>query len=88
MRTIFTCPQIAALVGIAPRTVRKWFDAGRLRGYRIPGTQDIRVPREHLIRFAEEHGFTNVLRKLEEEEKASKAEETENERHYTDRLED
>jgi len=28
-----------------------------LRGYRIPGSQDRRIPREHLLRFLKEHGM-------------------------------
>jgi PleD family two-component response regulator len=42
---------------VAPRTVSKWFDSGRLRGYRIPGSQDRRIPREYLIKFLKEHGM-------------------------------
>src|SRR5262249_61456765 len=41
-----------------PATVRKWFDSGRLRGYRIPGGQDRRIPRENLIRFLREHSMS------------------------------
>ncbi len=54
---IFTTGQIAQLLHVAPRTVGKWFDSGRLRGYRIPGSQDRRIPREHLIKFMKEWGF-------------------------------
>jgi DNA-binding response OmpR family regulator len=36
------------------------------RGYRIPGSQDRRIPREQLIRFLKEHGMP--LGELEEEE--------------------
>ena len=57
MRTIFTTGQVAKICKVAPRTVSKWFDSGRLRGYRIPGSQDRRIPREHLIRFLKEHGM-------------------------------
>jgi two-component system, OmpR family, response regulator RpaA len=65
MRTIFTTGQVAKICKVAPRTVSKWFDSGRLRGYRIPGSQDRRIPREHLIRFLKEHGMP--LGELEEE---------------------
>ncbi len=65
MRTIFTTGQIAKICKVAPRTVSKWFDSGRLRGYRIPGSQDRRIPREHLIRFLKEHGMP--LGELEDE---------------------
>ena len=57
MRTIFTTGQVAKICKVAPRTVSKWFDSGRLRGYRIPGSQDRRIPRDHLIRFLKEHGM-------------------------------
>ncbi|MBI5761268.1 MAG: helix-turn-helix domain-containing protein [Planctomycetales bacterium] len=57
MKTIFTTGQVARLCKVAPRTVTKWFDTGSLRGYRIPGSQDRRIPRENLIRFLKEHGM-------------------------------
>jgi excisionase family DNA binding protein len=65
MRKVFTTGQVAKICKVAPRTVSKWFDSGRLRGYRIPGSQDRRIPRENLIRFLKEHGMP--LGKLEEE---------------------
>ena len=64
-RKVFTTGQVAKICKVAPRTVSKWFDSGRLRGYRIPGSQDRRIPREHLIRFLKEHGMP--LGELEEE---------------------
>lgn len=65
MKKVFTTGQVAKICKVAPRTVSKWFDSGRLRGYRIPGSQDRRIPREHLIRFLKEHGMP--LGELEEE---------------------
>src|SRR5689334_23227332 len=55
MKKVFTTGQVAQICKVAPRTVVKWFDSGRLRGYRIPGHQDRRIPREHLLRFLNEH---------------------------------
>ena len=66
MKKVFTTGQVAKICKVAPRTVSKWFDCGRLRGYRIPGSQDRRIPREQLIRFLKEHGMP--LGELEEEE--------------------
>jgi excisionase family DNA binding protein len=43
---VFTTGQVAKICKVAPRTVSKWFDSGRLKGYRIPGSQDRRIPRE------------------------------------------
>ena len=65
MKKVFTTGQVAKICKVAPRTVSKWFDSGRLRGYRIPGSQDRRIPREHLIKFLKEHGMP--LGELEEE---------------------
>lgn len=56
-KTIFTTGEVAKICKVAPRVVSKWFDSGRLRGYRIPGSQDRRIPREHLIRFLKEYGM-------------------------------
>jgi two-component system response regulator RpaA len=63
-RDVFTTGEIAKLCRVAPRTVAKWFDSGRLKGYRIPGSQDRRVPVENLVRFMKENGMP--LRELEE----------------------
>ena len=65
MKKVFTTGQVAKICKVAPRTVSKWFDSGRLRGYRIPGSQDRRIPREHLVRFLKEHGMP--LAELEDE---------------------
>lgn len=62
---VFTTGQVAKICKVAPRTVNKWFDSGRLKGYRIPGSQDRRIPREYLIKFLKEHGMP--LGDLEEE---------------------
>ena len=65
MKKVFTTGQVAKICKVAPRTVSKWFDSGRLRGYRIPGSQDRRIPREQLIKFLKEHGMP--LGELEDE---------------------
>lgn len=65
MKKVFTTGQVAKICQVAPRTVSKWFDSGRLRGYRIPGSQDRRIPREALIRFLRENGMP--MGNLEEE---------------------
>lgn len=65
MKKVFTTGQVAKICKVAPRTVSKWFDSGRLRGYRIPGSQDRRIPRDNLIRFLKEHAMP--LAELEDE---------------------
>jgi len=62
---VLTTGQVAKICKVAPRTVSKWFDSGKLRGYRIPGSQDRRIPREYLIKFLKEHGMP--LGELEDE---------------------
>jgi DNA-binding transcriptional MerR regulator len=52
-----TIGQCAKLCNIAPRTVSKWFDAGLLKGFRVPNSTHRRVPQEHLLKFMMEHGM-------------------------------
>ena len=66
-KDIFTTGQVAKMVGVAPRTVVRFVDSGELRGFRIPGSQDRRIPRDNLIRFLKEHDIP--LGKLEDEGK-------------------
>ena len=57
MKKVFTTGQVAKICKVAPRTVSKWFDSGRLRGYRIPGSQDRRIPRVQLVLFMKDNGI-------------------------------
>lgn len=57
MKEVFTTGQIARICKVASRTVTKWFDSGKLKGYRIPGSQDRRIPREDLLLFLKDHGM-------------------------------
>jgi len=56
-RTVLTTGQVADICHVAPRTVSKWFDAGQLGGYRIPGSRDRRIPAEQLLAFMQAHGI-------------------------------
>ncbi|MCH7597391.1 MAG: response regulator [Planctomycetes bacterium] len=56
-KTVLTTGEVAKICSVAPRTVSKWFDAGHLRGYRIPGSKDRRIPVDQLIRFMRAHGI-------------------------------
>jgi len=58
---IYTTGQAAKICHVAPRTISKWFDNGRLKGYRIPGSQDRRIPQKNLIKFLIEHGFPQEM---------------------------
>ena len=56
-KDVLTTGQVARICRVAPRTVSKWFDAGQLQGYRIPGSKDRRIPVQHLIRFMKAYGM-------------------------------
>jgi hypothetical protein len=53
----FTTGEVGVICDVAPRTVLKWFDSGKLKGYRIPCSKDRRIPREQLREFLIEQGF-------------------------------
>jgi len=63
-KDVFTTGEIARICRVVPRTVSKWIDAGHLKGYRLPGSNDRRVLVEDLIRFLKERGMP--LRGLED----------------------
>jgi excisionase family DNA binding protein len=50
-KNVLTTGDVAKICNVAPRTVSKWFDSGQLKGYRIPGSKDRRIPVNELIRF-------------------------------------
>jgi excisionase family DNA binding protein len=56
-KEILTTGEVARICRVAPRTVSKWVDTGQLRGYRIPGSRDRRIPLQQLIRFMKAHGM-------------------------------
>lgn len=56
-RSVYTTGMISKLCNVAPRTVSKWIDSGRLKGYRIPGSNDRRVPVDVLVEFFKAHGM-------------------------------
>lgn len=54
---VYTTGQIAKMCKVAPRTVTKWCDSGRLKCYRIPLSEDRRIQEEHLIEFLKAHNM-------------------------------
>ena len=63
--TVFTTGEVAELCQVAARTVGKWFDAGKLKGYRIPGSCERRIPRDELLQFLKDYGITHALEALQ-----------------------
>lgn len=64
-KQVLTTGEVARICHVAPRTVSKWFDSGQLRGYRIPGSRDRRIPADQLKDFMRVHGIP--LGELEDE---------------------
>jgi excisionase family DNA binding protein len=56
-KNVLTTGDVAKICNVAPRTVSKWFDTGQLRGYRIPGSKDRRIPIDQLMKFMRAHGM-------------------------------
>jgi two-component system response regulator RpaA len=56
-KNVLTTGDVAKICNVAPRTVSKWFDNGQLKGYRIPGSKDRRIPVSELIRFMKVHNM-------------------------------
>lgn len=56
-KDVLTTGEVAKICNVAPRTVSKWFDSGQLKGYRIPGSKDRRIPLNNLLQFMKVHGI-------------------------------
>ncbi len=49
--------EAAKLLGVCHMTVIRRFDAGDLRGYKVPGSRFRRIPKKDLVDFAARHGM-------------------------------
>jgi excisionase family DNA binding protein len=54
-RNVLTTGEVATVCNVASRTVSKWFDSKLLKGYRIPGSKDRRIPIPELVRFMKKY---------------------------------
>lgn len=50
-KKIFTTGEAAEVCKVSQQTIIRCFDAGRLGGFRVPGSKFRRIPRAELIRF-------------------------------------
>ncbi|MBL8761221.1 MAG: response regulator [Phycisphaerae bacterium] len=50
-KKIFTTGEAALVCKVSQQTIIRCFDAGRLDGFRVPGSKFRRIPREELLRF-------------------------------------
>lgn len=57
---------VAKLLHVAPRTVSKWIDSGRLKGHRLPGSEHRRVHRADLDAFIKEYSLQPIVKPSEE----------------------
>jgi excisionase family DNA binding protein len=54
--------EVSQLLNVAPRTVTKWFDAGLLKGYRLPGEHgERRIYRVSFDEFVKEHNIPQPI---------------------------
>ncbi|MCK4959330.1 MAG: response regulator [Planctomycetes bacterium] len=51
MKDLFTTGEAADICNVSQQTIIRCFDAGRLEGFRIPGSKFRRIPRESLVKF-------------------------------------
>ena len=54
-KDVFTTGDVARLCRVTIRTVIKWYDQGRLDGYRLPGSRERRFTRNSVERFMRAH---------------------------------
>ena len=55
MKEVFTTGEAADVCQVSQQTIIRCFDAGRIRGFRVPGSRFRRIPRDALIQFMREN---------------------------------
>jgi len=55
MKDLFTTGEAADVCKISQQTIIRCFDAGRLEGFRVPGSRFRRIPRQSLVKFMKEN---------------------------------
>jgi len=55
MKDLYTTGEAAEICKISQQTIIRCFDAGRLDGFRVPGSKFRRIPRQSLIKFMKEN---------------------------------
>jgi excisionase family DNA binding protein len=50
-KNVFTTGEAAEVCKVSQQTIIRCFDAGRVHGFRVPGSRFRRIPREELLRF-------------------------------------
>ncbi|HUW18958.1 MAG TPA: response regulator [Sedimentisphaerales bacterium] len=57
MKDFLTTGEAAEICGVSQQTIIRCFDAGRLEGFRVPGSRFRRIPRQSLIKFMKENNI-------------------------------
>ena len=57
MKTVFTTGEAAKICKVSQQTIIRCFDAGRLKGFRVPGSRFRRIPRDALMAFMKENNI-------------------------------
>ena len=57
MKELFTTGEAAEICNLSQQTIIRCFDAGRLEGFRIPGSKFRKIPRASLVRFMKDNGI-------------------------------
>lgn len=60
-KDVLTTGDVARICRVTIRTVIKWFETGRLEGYRLPGSRDRRFTRAAVERFVRDNGLPTDL---------------------------
>ena len=55
MKDLYTTGEAAEICRVSQQTIIRCFDAGRLEGFRVPGSRFRRIPRQSLIKFMKEN---------------------------------
>lgn len=55
MKDLFTTGEAAEVCRVSQQTIIRCFDAGRLEGFRVPGSKFRRIPRQSLVKFMKEN---------------------------------
>jgi len=57
MKDLYTTGEAAEVCKVSQQTIIRCFDAGRLDGFRVPGSKFRRIPRQSLVKFMKENNI-------------------------------
>jgi excisionase family DNA binding protein len=56
-KDVYTTGEAADVCKVSQQTIIRCFDAGRLGGFRVPGSKFRRIPRDALVKFMKDNGI-------------------------------